>query len=89
MTKGLCGIYNGNKKDDYTPRDQLASTDLTTFVLSWQYVFTFFIYRLHSMILIHKIIFHITIKFNLLNFSIDISARSRLLTLFVSNTVVN
>ncbi|XP_063416202.1 uncharacterized protein LOC134697845 [Mytilus trossulus] len=35
MTKGLCGIYNGNTEDDYTPRDQLDSTDLKTFVLSW------------------------------------------------------
>ncbi|CAC5377862.1 unnamed protein product [Mytilus coruscus] len=38
MTKGLCGIYNGDKKDDYTPRDQLTavkSTELKTFVSSW------------------------------------------------------
>ncbi|XP_052076398.1 von Willebrand factor D and EGF domain-containing protein-like [Mytilus californianus] len=37
MTKGLCGIYNGNANDDFMPRDQLAPvTDIKTFASSWQ-----------------------------------------------------
>lgn len=39
MTKGLCGIYNGNSNDDFIPRDELAPvTDIKTFASSWQYV---------------------------------------------------
>ncbi|CAC5390509.1 unnamed protein product [Mytilus coruscus] len=37
MTKGLCGIYNGNSNDDFMPRDQLAAvTDIKMFASSWQ-----------------------------------------------------
>ncbi|VDI60923.1 Hypothetical predicted protein [Mytilus galloprovincialis] len=38
-TQGLCGIYNGNANDDFTPRDQLAAVkDVKTFASSWQYI---------------------------------------------------
>lgn len=38
-TQGLCGIYNGNTSDDFTPRGQLAAVkDVKTFASSWQYV---------------------------------------------------
>ncbi|CAG2217335.1 unnamed protein product [Mytilus edulis] len=37
MTKGLCGIYNGNSNDDFILRDQLTPvTDIKTFASSWQ-----------------------------------------------------
>ncbi|CAG2217339.1 unnamed protein product [Mytilus edulis] len=37
MTKGLCGIYNGNANDDFTPRDELtAVTSIETFASSWK-----------------------------------------------------
>ena len=40
LTGGLCGIYNGNQKDDFIPRSGNRSTSLRKFAASWQYVFT-------------------------------------------------
>lgn len=39
LTKGLCGVYNGDVTDDFLPRAQLAhTTSEKTFAESWQYV---------------------------------------------------
>jgi len=39
LTKGLCGVYNGDVTDDFLPRAQLApTTSEQTFAESWQYV---------------------------------------------------
>lgn len=43
MTKGLCGIYNGNADDDFMPRDELtAVSSIETFASSWKYVLDLF-----------------------------------------------
>ncbi|CAG2252550.1 unnamed protein product [Mytilus edulis] len=39
LTKGLCGIYNGQSNDDFTPEGATVPTsDPVTFAKSWKYV---------------------------------------------------
>lgn len=37
LTQGLCGIYNGDTNDDFTPKESLqATTDIKVFANSWK-----------------------------------------------------
>ena len=36
VTRGLCGIFNGDQSDEFTVRNELGTADIETFVKSWK-----------------------------------------------------